>query len=96
LPTTILSPAADLSFIDDAKTKFRAESAYLDDGPSAPLRFNAEANLTQVIGREEKNIDPGEARAQLVDRTKAIFGGPFTKNELCWNLGDELIRRRSI
>lgn len=73
---SILSPAADLSFIDDAKTKFRAESAYLDDRPSAPLRFNAEANLTQVIGREEKNIDPGEARAQLVDHTKAIFGGP--------------------
>jgi hypothetical protein len=72
---SILSPAADLSFIDDAKTKFRAESAYLDDRPTAPLRFNAEANLTQVIGREEKNIDPGEARAQLVDRVKAIFGG---------------------
>jgi Protein of unknown function (DUF499) len=39
---SILSPAADLSFIDDAKAKFRAESAYLDDRPSAPLRFNAE------------------------------------------------------
>ncbi len=50
-------------------------SAYLDDRPTAPLRFNAEANLTQVIGREEKNVDPGEARAQLVDRAKAIFGG---------------------
>ncbi|MBR0761571.1 ATP-binding protein [Bradyrhizobium japonicum] len=72
---SILSPSADLSFIDDAKTKFRAESAYLDDRPTAPLRFNAEANLTQVIGREEKNIDPGEARSQLVDRSKAIFGG---------------------
>ena len=72
---SILSPSADLSFIDDAKTKFRAESAYLDDRPTAPLRFNAEANLTQVIGREEKNIDPGEARTQLVDRAKAIFGG---------------------
>jgi hypothetical protein len=73
---SILSPAADLSFIDDARTKFRAESAYLDDRPTAPLRFNAEANLTQVIGREEKNIDPGEARIQLVDRAKGIFGGP--------------------
>lgn len=72
---SVLSPAADLSFIDDAKTKFRAESAYLDDRPTAPLRFNAEANLTQVIGREEKNIDPGEARTQLADRIKAIFGG---------------------
>jgi hypothetical protein len=72
---SVLSPAADLSFIDDAKTKFRAESAYLDDRPTAPLRFNAEANLTQVIGREEKNIDPGEARTQLADRIKSIFGG---------------------
>lgn len=72
---SVLSPTSDLSFIDDAKTKFRAESAYLDDRPTAPLRFNAEANLTQVIGREEKNIDPGEARTQLVDRAKAIFGG---------------------
>lgn len=72
---SILSPAADLSFIDDARTKFRAESAYLDDRPSAPLRFNAEANLTQVIGREEKNVDPAEARSQLADRIKAIFGG---------------------
>jgi predicted AAA+ superfamily ATPase len=74
---SVLSPSADLSFIDDAKTRFRAESAYLDDRPSAPLRFNAEANLTQVIGREEKNVDPGEARAHLVDRIKAIFGGQF-------------------
>jgi hypothetical protein len=73
---SVLSPAADLSFIDDAKTKFRAESTYLDDRPTAPLRFNAEANLTQVIGREEKNIDPGEARTQLSDRIKSIFGGP--------------------
>ena len=72
---SILSPAADLSFIDDARTKFRAKSAYLDDRPTAPLRFNAEANLTQVISREEKNVDPGEARAQLNDRIKSIFGG---------------------
>lgn len=72
---SILSPASDISFIDDAKTKFRAESAYLDDRPTAPLRFNAEANLTQVIGREEKNVDPGEARTQLADRIKQIFGG---------------------
>ncbi|WP_287321356.1 hypothetical protein [Mesorhizobium sp.] len=72
---SILSPASDISFIDDAKTKFRAESAYLDDRPTAPLRFNAEANLTQVIGREEKNVDPGEARTQLADRVKSIFGG---------------------
>ena len=91
---SILSPAADLSFIDDAKTKFRAESAYLDDRPTAPLRFNAEANLTQVIGREEKNIDPGEVRTQLADRIKSIFGGqsfdlvPFPGGP--WDIPDDV------
>lgn len=72
---SILSPVSDISFIDDARTKFWADSAYLDDRPTAPLRFNAEANLTQVIGREEKNVDPGEARTQLADRIRQIFGG---------------------
>jgi len=35
----ILSPASEVSFIDDAVTLFEEESAYLDDRPSAPLRF---------------------------------------------------------
>src|SRR5262249_24500660 len=48
---SVLSPAADVTFIDDAKTKFQTDSAYLDDRPTAPLRFLAEANLTQVINR---------------------------------------------
>lgn len=72
---SILGPGADAAFIDDARTKFRAESAYLDDRPTAPLRFSAEANLTQIIGREERNVDPGEARTQLNDRIKEIFKG---------------------
>jgi hypothetical protein len=72
---SILSPAADLSFIDDARQRFRQDSAYLDDRPNAPLRFNAEANLTQVIAREEKNVDVESARIELRDRIKQIFGG---------------------
>ncbi|KAF0116663.1 MAG: hypothetical protein FD149_1355, partial [Rhodospirillaceae bacterium] len=51
------------------------ESAYLDDRPGAPLRFQAEANLTQLIRREERNVDPGDLRSQLNDRIKAIFSG---------------------
>ena len=54
---------------------FIQASAYLDDRPNAPLRFNAEANLTQVIGREEKNVDAEAARGELRDRIKQIFGG---------------------
>jgi hypothetical protein len=50
-------------------------STYLDDRPTAPLRFLTEANLTQMIRRQEKNVDPGEARTQLNDRIKSIFSG---------------------
>ncbi|MBP8258762.1 MAG: ATP-binding protein [Verrucomicrobia bacterium] len=70
-----LGPAYDLSFIDAAWKRFRDESAYLDDRPGVPLRFLAEANLTQVIRREETNVDSAQARGELNDRIKTIFGG---------------------
>jgi len=70
-----LGPATDISFIEEARKKFIAESAYLDDRPGAPMRFLAEANLQQIIRREERHVDAGEARAQLNDRIRQIFGG---------------------
>ena len=39
---SVLGPAADISFIEEARKKFIAESAYLDDRPGAPMRFLAE------------------------------------------------------
>ncbi len=72
----IASPGTDVSFIDDARKRFVADSAYLDDRPNVPLRFLAEANLTQIIRRQEQNTDPGEARAQLNDRIRQLFAGP--------------------
>ena len=39
------------------------------------MRFLAMANLRQIIRREERHVDAGEARSQLDDRIKAIFGG---------------------
>ena len=72
---SVVGPAYDLSFIDAAWKRFRDESAYLDDRPGVPLRFLAEANLTQVIRREETNVDSAQARADLNDRIKTIFGG---------------------
>ena len=72
---SILSPGTDISFIEEARRKFIAESAYLDDRPAAPMRFLAEANLLQIIRREERHVDAGEARAHLNDSIRQIFGG---------------------
>ena len=70
-----LGPALDLSFLDEARKRFVAESAYLDDRPGAPLRFLAEANLSQIVRREEQHVDAGDARAELNDRIRQIFDG---------------------
>ena len=72
---SVLCPATDITFIEEARKKFIAESAYLDDRPGAPMRFLAEANLSQIIRREEQHVDAGEARAELNDRIRQIFGG---------------------
>jgi uncharacterized protein DUF499 len=70
-----LGPGVDLSFVDDARKRFVTESAYLDDRPGAPLRFLAEANLTQIVRRQETQVDPDEARAQLRDAIRHVFTG---------------------
>lgn len=72
---SIIGPATDISFAEDARRRFVAESAYLDDRPAVKLRFLAEANLNQIIRRQEQEIDPAEARAVLNDRIREIFGG---------------------
>lgn len=71
-----LGPGIDPSFIDDARRRFVEESAYLDDRPNVPLRFLTEANLTQVIRRQEQQVDPDDVRALLNDTIKSIFNGP--------------------
>ena len=70
-----VGPALDISFIEEARKKFIADSAYLDDRPGAPMRFLAEANLRQIIRREEQHVDPGDLRTQLDDRIREIFKG---------------------
>ena len=70
-----VGPALDISFIEEARKKFIADSAYLDDRPGAPMRFLAEANLRQIIRGEERHVDPGDARAQLYDHIRDIFRG---------------------
>jgi hypothetical protein len=72
----VLSPGVDVGFINDARQRFVAASAYLDDRPAAPLRFLAEANLTLMVRRQEDQVDREEARNELRDRIRGIFTGP--------------------
>jgi hypothetical protein len=72
---SMVGPLIDVSFVDDARKRFVAESAFLDDRPGAPMRFLAEANLTQIIRRQEAQIEPGDVRAELRDRIRQIFTG---------------------
>lgn len=72
---SIASPVADLDLFEASLVRFQTDSAYLDDRPGAPLRFNAEANLTQIIAREEKSIDAERIRVELDSRIKDVFSG---------------------
>ena len=73
---SVLGPALDVSFVEEARRKFISDSAYLDDRPGAPMRFLAEANLSQIVRRAEQQVEPGDARAHLDDRIREIFRGP--------------------
>jgi hypothetical protein len=90
----MIAPLIDISFTDAARQRFIENSAYLDDRPGAPLRFLTDANLTQVIRGMERNIDPGELRAQLNDRIKSIFGGANFESVAFpggpWDVPDEI------
>lgn len=96
----MIAPLIDISFTDAARQRFIESSAYLDDRPGAPLRFLTDANLTQVIRGMERNIDPGELRAQLNDRIKTIFSGqtleavPFPGGP--WDVPDEIGNGRPL
>jgi hypothetical protein len=72
---SVLCPSLDVGFIEDARKRFLSESAYLDDRPGVPMRFLVEANLTQIIRRQEQHVDPMESRAQLNDLIRDIFKG---------------------
>lgn len=90
----VICPSLDLAFVEEARKSFVSQSAYLDDRPGSPMRFLVEANLTQIIRREEHNVDPNEVRSQLNDVIKSIFKGqtlemvPFPAGP--WDVPDEV------
>jgi len=71
----ILAPGLDIGFVEDAIRRFQQDSEFLDDKPLSPLRFLTEANLNQMVRRQEKHVDKGETRSEINDRIRAIFGG---------------------
>ncbi len=96
----VLAPTLDISFVEEARKAFVAQSAYLDDRPAAPLRFLAEANLNQIIRGEERRVDPGELRSELNDRIKTIFSGATFESVSFpagpWEVPDEVGQGRPL
>jgi hypothetical protein len=96
----VIGPRIDISFVEAARQRFIANSAYLDDRPGVPMRFLTEANLTQVIRRAEQNTDAGEARTQLNDRIREIFSGAVLEAASFpggpWDVPDEIGNGRPL
>jgi len=69
----VCSPAADPSFIEQARKAFIADSIYLDDRPNVPMRFMTEPNINQVIRRETSEVKPHEVREELLKQVQSIF-----------------------
>jgi hypothetical protein len=70
---SVCSPKLEPSFIEQAKTRFVSESDYLDDRPGAPLRFQAEPNLIQMIRKQMRDIESAEVKAELDSRIRSLF-----------------------
>lgn len=70
---SVCSPKVEPSFIEQARTRFVGESDYLDDRPGAPLRFQTEPNLVQMIRKQMRDIEAGEVKAELDSRIRSLF-----------------------
>lgn len=80
---SMLGPALDSGFIDDAAHRFIQESGYRDDKHDTILRFLTDINLNQLIRREMRdNVDADAVRNELNDRIRMIFQAPVSSFEL--------------
>jgi hypothetical protein len=76
LKLAVCSPSLEPPFIEQARVQFVSDSIYLDDRPGAPLRFMVEPNLTMIVRRTMKDIDPADVRAELAERIRHLFSLP--------------------
>ena len=72
---SVCGPSVDPSLVEQARKAFVEESLFMDDRPGAPMRFRVEANLTQMIRKAMKDVDPDEVRKVLNERIRDHFGG---------------------
>ena len=72
---SVCCPAIEPTFVEAARKRFAEESLYLDDRPGAPMRFRVEPNLTQVITRAMKDVDPDDLRNYMNLRIQDLFEG---------------------
>ncbi len=70
---SVTSPAIEPAIVDEARKAFAEKALYLDDRPGAPLRFQVEPNLNQIIQREMQEVDAAEVRARLDDTIRRLF-----------------------
>jgi hypothetical protein len=70
---SVCSPALEPALIEAARKLFIEDSLFLDDRPGAPMRLRVEPNLTQIISRAMKEVDPDELRNLLNRRIKDLF-----------------------
>lgn len=79
---SVCSPAIEPAFVEAARRQFATDSLYLDDRPGARMRFQVEPNLTQVINRAMREVDPGEERDYLNTKIRDLFVGKNHEFEL--------------
>lgn len=70
---SVSSPKVEPSFIEQARTRFVQEADYLDDRPGAPMRFQTEPNLIQMIRKQMRDIEAGEVKNELDSRVRRLF-----------------------
>lgn len=70
---SILWPAMELGYVDNALDRFREESLYLDDNPEKPVQFQAEPNISQAIQRAEQGFDDQDLEGEIDRRINEMF-----------------------
>ena len=70
---SILWPDMELGYVDEALSRFRGASLYLDDNPEKPTQFQAIPNLSQAIQRAEQGFDDQDLETEIDRRIKNTF-----------------------
>ncbi len=70
---SVCSPEIEPTFVEAARKQFAAESLYLDDRPGSSMRFRVEANLTQIISREMREVDTEDLKNVLNSNIRNLF-----------------------